>query len=277
MPTEPYYRGPDSRAVIYLGDSREAPWRAEGVEVDHVITDPPYTPLTHASAKTSRGGKVVKLIDFEPMDLPVIRRVLVEAAPRRWVIATVDNIHAGALLSEPPSGLKGVRFGAWVKPSYTPQMTGDRPAQGWEAVAILHRAGVRTRWNGGGRSAVWTCNPEKAGHHSTGKPIALLSAFLADFTDSGEVVLDPFAGSGSTAVAAARLGRRSVSVELDERHAETAARRLDRVFAQGTLPFEATPPARAQSLLLPGIDSDSAQSRSKNPSPDPSNPESAGS
>lgn len=62
--------------------------------------------------------------------------------------------------------------------------------------------------------------------HPTQKPVAALSAVIAAYTRPGDLVLDPFAGSGSTLVAARELGRKGLGIELDAGHARTASRRL---------------------------------------------------
>lgn len=62
--------------------------------------------------------------------------------------------------------------------------------------------------------------------HPTQKPLEALSPIIAALTRPGDIVLDPFAGSGSTLVAAQLLGRGYVGIELDAGHVQTARRRL---------------------------------------------------
>jgi adenine-specific DNA-methyltransferase len=62
--------------------------------------------------------------------------------------------------------------------------------------------------------------------HPTQKPVAALKPLISAFSQPGELVLDPFAGSGSTLVAARELGRRFIGIELDPLHHATAAGRL---------------------------------------------------
>jgi DNA modification methylase len=64
--------------------------------------------------------------------------------------------------------------------------------------------------------------------HPTVKPVALLVDILLDATVRGDVVLDPFFGSGSLAIAAEKVGRRACGVELDPAYVDTAVRRWQR-------------------------------------------------
>jgi site-specific DNA-methyltransferase (adenine-specific) len=75
------------------------------------------------------------------------------------------------------------------------------------------------------------------GKHPCEKPPALMQHIISTSTRPGDVVLDAFAGSGSTLIAARDLGRRSIGIEIDERYCEIAAKRL----AQGVLDFGEVP------------------------------------
>lgn len=223
----PFYE--DTAVQIFHGDCRDVlPTLGQ---VDHVITDPPYSDDTHDGARTGDLASNGVLVDFASTSSSAIAEVLSQCKARRWAVLTADWQHVLPLKVSPPAGWKFVRHGVWVKPNGTPQFTGDRPAQGWEAVAILH-ADVkgRMRWNGGGLPATWT-HLKVVGFHPTGKPEALVAEWVTQFTDEGETILDPFMGSGTTLVAAKRLGRKAIGIEREEKYCEIAAKRC----AQGSL------------------------------------------
>jgi DNA modification methylase len=150
----------------------------------------------------------------------------------RWVVAfcQIEAVAAWRASFE-TGGLQWVRGGVWRKPDGAPQFTGDRPGQGFECLAIAHPFG-RKRWNGGGKHAVWTFGLEHAhgksgkNEHATTKPSRLMLALVSDFTDPGETILDPFAGSGTIGVACLRLGRRFIGIEKDPRYFALACERL---------------------------------------------------
>lgn len=106
---------------------------------------------------------------------------------------------------------------------------------------ILHGRRSEAKWRGsGGESDVLAFAPVPSAQraHPVDKPTALLTKLLAVTTDEGDVVLDPFAGGGSTLEAAKLSGRRAVGIEIEEHYCEIAAQRL----SQGVLwePTEAT-------------------------------------
>ncbi|MGH9674599.1 MAG: DNA methyltransferase [Bryobacteraceae bacterium] len=72
----------------------------------------------------------------------------------------------------------------------------------------------------------WTYTGNK--YHPTQKSIQILKPLVEAFTQPDDVVLDPFAGSGSTLVAAQRLGRRYIGIEFDRHHHATACQRTRR-------------------------------------------------
>jgi site-specific DNA-methyltransferase (adenine-specific) len=229
---KPYYE--QNGIQIFHGDCREI--LPSLPTADTLITDPPYSDDTHDGARTGDRASTRILVDFASVTAGTIAEILGSCRVRRWAVLTVDWQHVLPLKCNTPSGWKFVRHGVWVKPNGIPQFTGDRPAQGWEAIAILH-ADVRgrMRWNGGGLPAVWTyC--KVSGFHPTGKPESLLIDFVEKFSDHGETVLDPFMGSGTTLIAAKRLSRNAIGIEREERYCEIAAKRL----AQGALPMEFT-------------------------------------
>lgn len=150
---------------------------------------------------------------------------LAGAITQRWVVSFMDWRHVSALERCPPAGLRFVRFGIWYKPNGAPQFTGDRPATGWEAIVYLHKEGGRMRWNGGGRHGVYA-ESKVNGEHPTTKPLVLVERLVKDFTDPGETILDPFMGSGTTLVAAKMLGRKAIGIELEQKWADVAVRRI---------------------------------------------------
>lgn len=212
--------------------------------VDHVIADPPYSEHTHAKQRRDFATTDVTDLGFASLsdDTRDIAAAQFARLSRRWVLVFSDaeGIHGWrtALIG---AGLDVVRIGAWVKADAPPQFTGDRPAQGWEAIVIAHRPG-RKRWNGGGRHAVWTCGVERVERlHTTQKPLSLMEALVRDFTDVGDTILDPFAGSGTTLVAAKRNGRHALGWEMQEKYANAARRRLAATQEQMTLGLAAEP------------------------------------
>ena len=248
----PFYK--DDAVTLYMGNCLKVlPLLGA---VDHVITDPPYgsaiyermrknpgakgTPGPHSSAMSRRRGAVKTgtppstiimahggIGDVDALLGPCASEIA--RLTLRWslVWSCVETAHEWRE-SLTGSGLRYVRSGAWTKTDPMPQFSGDRPAQGFEICTIAHAQGAM-RWNGGGRPALWHYGTVKGADrpdHPCPKPLALMRELVSLFTDPGETILDPFAGSGTTLRAAKDLGRRAIGIEMNEAYCEVAAKRM---------------------------------------------------
>ncbi len=204
--------------------------------IDVTLCDPPFEDEAHTKQRrVKRGGKCeTESLPFVAITAEQRIRVASEMSrlTRRWILAfcqvEASQIWADAFRA---AGLDYVRTMVWLKPDAMPQFTGDRPGMGYESIVVAHRPG-RKRWSGGGRTGVFSEN-KNAGRpngepapHPTTKPLPLMRELISLFSEPDELVLDPFAGSGSTGVACGQLGRRFIGWELDAAYHEIACRRL---------------------------------------------------
>jgi DNA modification methylase len=82
------------------------------------------------------------------------------------------------------------------------------------------------------RNVIYHPRPTKSKLHPTQKPVGLLRKIIPNSTKIGEVVYDPFLGSGSTAVACQHLGRKCIGIELDEAYVEVSLKRLEKLTGE---------------------------------------------
>lgn len=235
-------------ATLYRGDCMDVLPTLE--RVDAVITDPPYSANTHKQAKTNKGnGTGVKLVTFSAINddqFEDLTSALLGICDG-WVIATCDYRHAALMYQHE----NFVRLGAWVKPNPMPQISGDRPEQGFETVLIMHSGKTPKKWNRGGGSGVWTFPVHCGAQVSTQKPVGLIRAFVSDFTQAGQTVLDCCMGSGTTGVAALEQGRNFVGIERSPEHFAIACERIESAQNQPDM-FIAKPVAKSETVDLFG-------------------------
>ncbi len=224
--------------------------------VDVTITDPPYEAEAHTKgrrtkakgglnshgrldwrARAAMGDAIAEAAPLPFASISELDRATVAAeiarVSRRWILVFCQ-VEASAVwaaaLEDAEAGY--VRTMVWVKPDGQPQFTGDRPGMGYESIVVAHRKG-RKRWNGGGRLGVFEFSKQAGGStiggapHPTTKPLPLMRELVSLFSDPNELVLDPFAGSGSTGVACNQLGRRFIGWELSAEYHAIATRRLN--------------------------------------------------
>ncbi len=218
---EPYYS--DESVVLYHGDCREVTaWH----DADVMVTDPPYG-VDHLSGwGRDLWGDVADYSRGIANDSDVSARDDV-----LWAWTDRPALVFGSWRQPKPKGVRALLI--WDK--------GEQVGMGdlsipWkpnhEEIYVLGRGFTGSRTTGVLRAYV----PARISFgrvHPTEKPVALLEGLIAKCPPG--VVADPFAGSGSTLLAARRLNRKSIGIEIDERYCEIAARRLD----QGVLDFEA--------------------------------------
>jgi site-specific DNA-methyltransferase (adenine-specific) len=218
---------------LHTGDCLAGMASLPDASVDVVITDPPYEAEAHTAQRmvARAGGR----LECEPIAFPPITeeqrtesgRHMARLA-RRWILVfcQVEGAMKWRAALE-AGGAVYKRTCQWIKPDGKPQYSGDRPGIGYESIVACHAPG-RSTWNGGGSHGVFIVN--KSGDlrtgHQTQKPLALMQLLVRLFSDQGELVLDPFTGSGSTGIAALRQGRRFLGWELNAAYSDVARRRL---------------------------------------------------
>lgn len=244
--------------TLYLGDCLDViPTLGQ---VDHVICDPPYEASLHLAKNNLSGRKhrndgvaELKGLDFAPID--AIRSLFVDAVAepcQGWLLAfcTVEGVAKWADCIN-ASPLKYKRACIWVKPDSTPQLNGQGPAQGAECIVVAWAGKGFARWNSGGKRGIYThcVNVGRQGEHPTEKPSSLMTELLLDFTLPGDLVLDPFCGSGTTGVSAVRYGRRFIGIEQNPKWFDLACRRVSDAVRQPSFFIESPKQIEQEAML----------------------------
>lgn len=85
--------------------------------------------------------------------------------------------------------------------------------------------------------------------HPTQKPVEVMLWCIRKVADSAKTILDPFCGSGTTGVAAVRLGRKFIGIEIEPKYFEIAVRRISEALRQPDFFVERPKPAKQEALL----------------------------
>jgi len=237
-------------ATLYLGDCMDI--LPTLPKVDAVITDPPYSDSTHNNAKSNAGGGGgAKAIDFKAIDFKAIELLLDSCAALcdGWVIANMDWRHIAQLEFQKHNFYELIRFGVWVKTNPMPQISADRPANGWDGIAYIYPRNKKKTWFGGGCHGNWSGPVITNGDHPTGKPVNMVSSWVTRFTERKQTILDPFMGSGTTGVAAIQLGRKFIGIEREPKYFDIACQRIEQAVSQPRL-FEDVRPKQEQTSLI---------------------------
>ncbi|MGP1560854.1 MAG: DNA methyltransferase [Helicobacteraceae bacterium] len=253
----PYFQNHSS--VIFNDDCLDVLARLPNNCVDMVFADPPY--MLSNDGFTCKNGKMASVnkgkwdksagllgdLDFHRAWIAACRRVL-KPSGTIWISGTYHSIYScGFLLQEADFVI--LNDIAWFKPNAAPNLscryfTASHETLIWarkdrRAKHIFNYSAMKNgsflqdklkKPNTQMRS-VWSIPTPPArektlGHHPTQKPLALLERVIAASTNPGDTILDPFSGAGTTALAATKLGRHCIGIDLNRDYCELAKNRL---------------------------------------------------
>lgn len=247
----PYWQTKDGRVLLYYCKAEELLATMPDNSVDLMLVDPPYGKRTHKGARKNVKGKKGgdELLDFKHISDEALRAILddVGRVMKRWMVGTMDYHHAFLFEQSPPKHMKVPRLGVWVKSNPMPQVSADRPSQGWESIVYAHKVGRKMTWAGGGRSGVFICPVTNKAQYASQKPLQLVREFVQLFSDVGDTVMDPFCGGGTSAVAAFESGRCAITCDPSLKALDVTIARLQEVERRG--------------LGIPGVDLGLKQSK----------------
>lgn len=230
-----YYQ--DENVTLYHGDCREV---LPSVTADSLITDPPYAiqkngeMLGFVSANWSEKATHSRgYADHDPVAFAALMReafvmaheILPEGATG---IAFCGNRTFHQMVTQIETvGFQPLDVLVFASQGVAKSTTTLAP--GHEIASLFRKAGpprhLNPDWKRSNRVDIR--KPREDIDHPTPKPVTWMEVAVGLASDAGDVVLDPFAGSGSTLRAAVNLGRKAIGVELDERYCEVIAKRMD--------------------------------------------------
>ena len=282
-----YQTRPDIRPLhnrILVGDCLTELEKIPSGSVDLVFADPPYN-LQLAGNLTRPDQSKVDAVDdhwdkfesFETYDrfskgwLAECRRVL-KPDGALWVIGSYHNIfRVGSILQD--LGFWILNDVVWRKTNPMPNFRGRRftnahetliwASRGEKSKYTFHYEAMKVFNDDLQMRSDWTLplctGPERIKNtdgdklHPTQKPEALLHRVLLSSSNPGDVVLDPFFGTGTTGAAAKQLGRIFIGIEREEYYAQAALARIDATDALSDEALKVTVAKRAEPRIAFGV------------------------
>lgn len=245
-------------ATLYLGDARRVV--PELPKAALVVSDPPYRLTSGGAVRPSAGSKAmtggwmagydnrgaVVACDIGWQEIAAVCRDGLAATGDCYLMANDKNLfeaHRAALAS----GFRFHNLLVWHKVCAT--------ANRWfmkdcEFTLYLYRGPARTILTPGAKQMSRVPQHDETSH-PTEKPVLEMERYIRASAKPGELVLDPFMGSGTTGVAAVRAGRRFIGVEIDRRWFDIACARLERALTTPRTRKLFDDPYTAQGDLLP--------------------------
>src|SRR6266481_1335337 len=247
----PVFDDPKHHLRLYQGDCLDILAAIPPSSVDLVFADPPY--FLSNGGITCHAGKMVSVHkgdwdksrgpdanhEFNRAWLAAAQRVL-KPNGSIWVSGTAHVIHSVGFAMQ-QLGFKLLNDISWVKPNPPPNLSCRYFTHATETIIwaakdkksrhTFNYKLMKETNRGKQMKSVWEIRPPESweklhGKHPTQKPVALLERILLASTNEGDLVLDPFAGSGTTLLTAFRLRRHALGCELSAEFVTLSLRRL---------------------------------------------------
>ncbi len=221
-----------------------------GELADMAFTDPPYGVNYASSAKDKQRGKHRPILndqpgeDFEAMLRAACANILAVTKGAAYICMSSSELDTLQRAYRAAGG-RWSTFVIWAKHTFTLgradyQRQYEPILYGWKDGADHFWCGARDQGD------VWFFDkPSRNDLHPTMKPVALVERAIRNSSKSRDIILDPFGGSGTTMIAAERLGRRARMVELDPKYVDVAVQRWQ-AYAGGEATLQETGETYAQ-------------------------------
>lgn len=215
--------------TLYNGDCLDIMPSME--RVNCIISDPPYE-LTYGGPHGSLGGKLsienydnkggIVDCNVDWQDFMDQFYLILELGSHCYVMSNNRHVQ-NMLVSADNAGFRFHNLLAWDKGTATPNRW---YMKNLEYTGFFYKGKAKFINDCGSKQLVRIPNVLNA-KHPTEKPTELMQHYIENSTQPGQTVLDPFCGSGSTGVAAARSGRKFIGIELNKEYFDLSCQRIE--------------------------------------------------
>ena len=214
--------------VVYHADFMEVLPELEDIRL--IVTDPPFgcNYRTHQRKISATPPPIVN--DDKPR-LDFVKPIVEAVKPNSAIyLCTRFSVYAQWEQALKDAGAAVKTTIVWDKGNWTSgDLSGD---YGNQVELILYAHVGRCLLRQGRPSNLWAIPRDPPGQHPTPKPIKLFQRCIVNSSDSGDLVFDPFLGSGTTAIACILAGRRFVCCEIDAAYFDLSCERIEKTYRE---------------------------------------------
>lgn len=226
---------------IYCGDCREI--LPTLVKVDAVISDPPYGIAARSGGSINNKQDKANYSEAFTDDIENLETSVIPS-----LIAAINGATRGAItpgrtnLGRYPSAQDvgclyqpaAVSMSYWGRATWQPVLFYGKDPRAGKTIQPLH---------------LQVLSGPSDKHHPCAKPLMVMEWIVNRASLAGEIILDPYMGSGTTGVAAVKLGRKFIGIEIEQKYFDIARKRISEALKQGDMFIERPKPAKQESMF----------------------------